>query len=231
MESPPGDGAAEAVPAGRAPLLCRAPRLCRDPRRSAAVDRSCARPLRTDPGRMSAPSVDRCWVTGCAADRGAGAGAHAVQERQERPYRWRSGLLHKPRPRPRATRDAGASRGRDARRAAIGAVSAAGGVLLPDDTAALTVTLTALGEIAAARPGKSVLSVGDFNVPGIAWTPTDAGWTAPTVTRRTRRAELLLDGCHAAGMRQYVGPALVHHSAAAFTVTSPGAPNPFTPSK
>ena len=75
----------------------------------------------------------------------------------------------------------------------------------PDDTAALAATLTALGEVVAARPGKSVLAVGDFNVPDITWTPTDAGWAVPAVIRRSRRAELPLDGCHTMGMRQYVG--------------------------
>ena len=58
----------------------------------------------------------------------------------------------------------------------------------PDDTPALSATMAALGEIAAVHPGKSLLAVGDFNVPEIAWTPTDAGWAALTVTCRTRPA-------------------------------------------
>lgn len=74
----------------------------------------------------------------------------------------------------------------------------------PDDTPALTAAMTALGEIAAAQPGKTVLAVGDFNVPEVAWTRTDAGCAAPAVTRRSRRADALLDGCHLAGLRQYV---------------------------
>ena len=75
----------------------------------------------------------------------------------------------------------------------------------PDDMPALTATVSAISELAAAQPSKSVLAVGDFNVPEIAWTPSDAGWAVPTVRRRSRRADELLDGCHLAGLRQYVG--------------------------
>ncbi|KAF0286733.1 hypothetical protein FJT64_014780 [Amphibalanus amphitrite] len=62
-----------------------------------------------------------------------------------------------------------------------------------------------IGDIATAHPDKALLAAGDFNVPELGWTRTEAGWAAPTVLRRTRRAEQLLDGCHLAGLKQYVG--------------------------
>ena len=74
----------------------------------------------------------------------------------------------------------------------------------PDDTPALTTTMSALYNIVAAASGKSIVAVGDFKVPDITWKAAAAGWAEPVMAWRTRRALELLDGCHLAGLRQHV---------------------------
>ena len=64
--------------------------------------------------------------------------------------------------------------------------------------------MNALYSIVAAAPDKSIVAVGDFNVPDVTWKATAAGWAEPMMARRTRRALELLDGCHLAGLTQHV---------------------------
>ena len=77
----------------------------------------------------------------------------------------------------------------------------------PDDTAALAATMTALSDLVGAAGGRAVVAVGDFNVPDVAWAESGAetgGGAAPVLTRRSRRALELLDGCHLSGLVQHV---------------------------
>ena len=74
----------------------------------------------------------------------------------------------------------------------------------PDDARALAATMTALGNVAASSPGKSLVITGDFNVPDITWASAGSGGVTPTTVRRSHRAAVLLDGCHLAGLTQHV---------------------------
>ena len=74
----------------------------------------------------------------------------------------------------------------------------------PDNSAALVATMAGLCQLVAASPGKTVVAVGDFNVPDVAWTASAGGGAVPVVARRSRRSAELLDGCHLAGLQQHV---------------------------
>ena len=74
----------------------------------------------------------------------------------------------------------------------------------PDDSRALAAVMSGLSDVVGAAAGKSVVAVGDFNVPDVTWRAADAGGAAPVLKRRSRRALELVDGCHLAGLTQHV---------------------------
>ena len=74
----------------------------------------------------------------------------------------------------------------------------------PDDAPALSHVMSALERITTSAPGKPLVVTGDFNVPELTWSSTEAGGADPAMTRHTRRAAVLFDGCHLAGLTQHV---------------------------
>ncbi|KAF0297867.1 hypothetical protein FJT64_004731 [Amphibalanus amphitrite] len=77
----------------------------------------------------------------------------------------------------------------------------------PDSAAELTATMAGLTDLVRSAAGGPVVAVGDFNVPDVAWAADGAGGgggAVPVLTRRSRRAVELLDGCHLAGLVQHV---------------------------
>ena len=75
----------------------------------------------------------------------------------------------------------------------------------PGDGRVLTDTVQMIQRLVARYPGRTVLVVGDFNVPDVRWeSHAELSIALPTYERVSQRASQLLDGCDASGLRQYV---------------------------
>ena len=74
----------------------------------------------------------------------------------------------------------------------------------PSDDASLTRTMSALQSVTQRYPQRSIVIIGDFNLPDIRWSETTAGWARPSVARPSRRSQCFLDACALTSMRQFV---------------------------